>query len=65
MTAMKQTKCYTIECPECEYKFDAEHLVKGEVLACPDCQLNLMITEIEGSQASVELTDTDAEDWGQ
>jgi len=62
--ALKQRIC-EVECPECEFQFSVEKPMVGEVLACPDCQLNLLVTATLGTQVEVELTETDAEDWGQ
>jgi len=56
---------FKIECPECEFTFAADDPVKGEVLPCPDCQLNLLVTKVASGVVEVELTDTDAEDWGE
>ncbi len=63
-TSVKERIC-TIECPECEFDFSLEAPSKGEVIACPDCQLNLLVTGVTGETVDVELTETDAEDWGQ
>ncbi len=63
-TVLKERVCQ-IECPECEFEFSVEAPMTGEVLSCPDCQLNLLITGVAAGSVTVELTETDAEDWGE
>ncbi len=55
----------TVNCPECGNKFIANDPEVGELLVCDDCGLNLIVKSLEKDQAIVELTETDAEDWGE
>lgn len=55
----------TVNCPECGNQFVTKEPEIGELLVCSDCGLNLMVKALEGNKAIVELTETDAEDWGQ
>ncbi len=54
-------------CPECEFEFNIEDPELDEVITCGDCSLNLQITKIDTKDKKVqfELTETDADDWGE
>ena len=55
----------TVNCPECGNNFSTNDPEIGELLVCTDCGLNLLVKELVNNEAIVELTETDAEDWGQ
>jgi lysine biosynthesis protein LysW len=61
------TQLYTAECPECEWAFDIESPEQNEVVRCGDCNLSLIVKELDEQEKKVrlELTETDADDWGQ
>lgn len=54
-------------CPECEWEFKIDEPEENEILACPDCSLNLKVRTIDAANDMVvlELTETAADDWGQ
>lgn len=56
-----------VVCPECEYEFPTEAPLVGEVFPCLDCGLNLKVVGVDAGheRAAVELTESDADDWGQ
>jgi lysine biosynthesis protein LysW len=58
---------YKIKCPECEWEFRVEDPQINEIIACPDCKLNLKVVDIEESGRKIisEMTETEADDWGQ
>lgn len=58
---------YAAECPECEWAFNIESPVQNEVVRCGDCNLSLVVKALDeqGKKAQLELTETDADDWGQ
>ncbi|MFQ5762398.1 MAG: hypothetical protein ACE5PO_05115 [Candidatus Bathyarchaeia archaeon] len=53
-------------CPECNANFDAPaDVVKGEVLSCPDCGLELEVSEVSGEKVAVKKLQIAGEDWGE
>ncbi len=58
---------YTAECPECEWTFSIESPEHNEVVRCGDCNLSFVIKELDdqGQKVKLQLTETDADDWGQ
>jgi alpha-aminoadipate carrier protein LysW len=54
------------ECPSCYFglELDDETIV-GEVIACPDCGVDLEVMEIENGEATVEVAEMTEEDWGE
>ena len=58
---------FAATCPECEQKFTVESPMKDEVLMCGDCGLNLRVVSVDSvaKRALLELTHTDADDWGE
>lgn len=55
------------ECPECffEWENDDDDIIAGEVITCPDCGLDLEITEITDIEIKLEKLDAASEDWGE
>ena len=53
----------TANCPECDAAIDLSGSVANEILACPDCGVDLEITSFE--PPSLELAPMEAEDWGE
>lgn len=54
-------------CTECEWEFEFESPEVNEIVVCQDCKLNLLVVEANENTKSVklELTETEADDWGQ
>ncbi len=53
-------------CPDCDAEIEVQDdVMKGEILSCPSCGLELEVTKIEGD--CVELTELgiEGEDWGE
>ncbi len=63
----KESDGFAASCPECEWGFGVESPTVGEVVVCPDCNLNLIITALNAEKLSIflELTEANADDWGQ
>ncbi len=54
----------TISCPECAAEIMLESGTEvGEILVCPDCGVDLEVTELE--PAAVQLAPMEQEDWGE
>ncbi len=54
------------ECPSCYFEFDLdEGTIVGEVTPCPDCGVDLEITEIKNDIATAEVAEMTEEDWGE
>jgi alpha-aminoadipate carrier protein LysW len=53
----------TANCPECDAEIDLNGVVVNEILACPDCGVDLEITSLE--PPVLELAPMEAEDWGE
>ncbi len=58
---------YAAICPECEWKFNMEAPENNEIIVCQDCKLNLIVVDVAESENTItlQLTETDADDWGQ
>ncbi len=55
-----------VKCPECDCEFDApKDVVKGEVLTCPDCGLELEVVNIDTDPVEVKKMQIAGEDWGE
>jgi alpha-aminoadipate carrier protein LysW len=55
-----------VKCPECAAEFEApDDVVIGEILTCPDCGLELEVTEISGDEVKVKVLQVSGEDWGE
>jgi len=64
---MATTEIFDATCPECDFPFKAEDPAKGEVIACSDCGLNLLVTGVNPAQKRItlELTANKTDDWGE
>ncbi len=51
-------------CPECDAVLSLGDVVKGEIIVCPDCGVDLEVMEIE-PVLSLALAPMEAEDWGE
>jgi len=54
----------TTSCPECEAAMTLDGVMKGEIVVCPDCGVDLEVMDI-GSTISLALAPQEAEDWGE
>ncbi|PJF44055.1 MAG: lysine biosynthesis protein LysW [Phototrophicales bacterium] len=55
---------HTIECLECGATLNlASDLMLGEILACPDCAVELEVVSLDPIQ--VDLAPMEVEDWGE
>ena len=53
-------------CPECAAEFEAtDDVMLREVITCPDCGLDLDVTEISEDHVKVEKITLEREDWGE
>ena len=50
-------------CPECEAPISLQGMIVGEILYCPDCGVELEVTNLE--QPTVSLAPQVQEDWGE
>lgn len=50
-------------CPECEAKLSLQGLMLGEILFCPDCNMELEVLCVEPPE--VALAPRVEEDWGE
>ena len=50
-------------CPECEATVPVQGTIVGEILYCPDCGVELEVTNLE--QPAVSLAPQVQEDWGE
>ncbi len=52
------------KCPECEAEIPfQEDVVKGEILSCPDCGVDLEVTSLDPPEVSP--APEEEEDWGE
>jgi alpha-aminoadipate carrier protein LysW len=51
-------------CPECEANLSLNDVMRGEIVVCPDCGVDLEVTSIEPAVA-LALAPQEAEDWGE
>jgi lysine biosynthesis protein LysW len=60
-------RTFAAQCPECEWNFEIEDPQEGEVVQCADCNLNFLVKGMDPAAGRVhlELTETDADDWGE
>ena len=55
-----------IECPSCFFEFEPEEdVMKGEVVPCPDCGVDLEILDVKDDVIEVEVAEMGEEDWGE
>ncbi len=54
------------ECPSCYFELELDDdTIVGEVVACPDCGVDLEVMKIENSKATVQVAEMTEEDWGE
>jgi alpha-aminoadipate/glutamate carrier protein LysW len=51
-------------CPECEGSLPMDNVVKGEIVVCPDCGVELEVLEVQPA-FELALAPQEAEDWGE
>jgi alpha-aminoadipate/glutamate carrier protein LysW len=51
-------------CPECDAQLSLTDIVKGEIVVCPDCGMDLEVMEIQ-PEIVLALAPMEAEDWGE
>ncbi len=54
----------TAHCPECDATLNLADVVKGEIVVCPDCGVDLEVMEIQ-PVVTLALAPMEAEDWGE
>lgn len=53
-------------CPECAAECEIpDDVVKGEIVSCPDCGLELEVIEISDGKAVLKIVQVEGEDWGE
>jgi len=53
-------------CPECAAEFETPNdVVIGEIVSCPDCGLELEVTEIKADKVVLKIVQVEGEDWGE
>jgi alpha-aminoadipate carrier protein LysW len=53
-------------CPDCLAEFDVpEDVMVGEILSCPDCGLELEVSNREGNKIELQKLAIEKEDWGE
>ena len=50
-------------CPECEAEITLEKPLRGEIIVCPDCGIDLEVISLD--PPVVELAPMEQEDWGE
>ncbi len=50
-------------CPECDGKWDCGSVVKGEIITCTDCGVELEVLSV--APLAVGLAPEEEEDWGE
>ena len=50
-------------CPDCEAEISLVDIVQGEIVVCPDCGIDLEVTNLE--PLVLELAPMEDEDWGE
>jgi len=50
-------------CPECEGALSLSNVMKGEIVVCPDCGVDLEVMSV--NPIELELAPQEAEDWGE
>ncbi len=54
----------TTNCPECDGSITMDDVIKGEIVVCPDCGVELEVLEIQPS-FELAMAPQEAEDWGE
>lgn len=52
-----------LTCPECAAQWEANGLVKGEIVICPDCGAELEVVSLDPLELA--LAPEEEEDWGE
>ena len=53
-------------CPDCDAELDVpEDIVKGEILSCPGCGLELEVKQIKAGCIDLQELTIEGEDWGE
>ena len=50
-------------CPDCDAEITLEGVVKGELVVCPDCGVELEVISVD--PLTFELAPEEEEDWGE
>jgi len=59
-------KVIFIKCPNCDADIKIPpDVIKGEILSCPDCGLEVEVTEMKGGKVEVRVAEIEGEDWGE
>jgi alpha-aminoadipate carrier protein LysW len=51
-------------CPECDANLALDDVVKGEIVVCPDCGVELEVLQLQPA-VQLDLAPQEAEDWGE
>ena len=66
MTETEPKSHYFGMCCECNADLEISgSLVKGEVMTCADCGIDLEVIAIDGDTFQVEYAPQESEDWGE
>jgi len=53
-------------CPDCDAEFEIhDSVVKGEILSCPSCGLELEVKWVRGELVELQELAIEGEDWGE
>jgi alpha-aminoadipate carrier protein LysW len=59
-------KMMLVKCPNCDADIKIpSDVIKGEILSCPDCGLEVEVTEIKRDKVEVKVAEIEGEDWGE
>ena len=53
----------TAHCPECEAEITLDKPLRGEIIVCPDCGVELEVTN--ENPLTLDLAPQEEEDWGE
>ena len=56
-------KTFISHCPECDAEIQLDDVVKGDIVVCPDCAVELKVISLEPPLLSP--APMEAEDWGE
>ncbi len=51
-------------CPECDASLTLDDVIKGEIVVCPDCGVELEVLALQPA-VQLDLAPQEAEDWGE
>ena len=54
---------FTANCVECDAELTLTGVVEGEIVVCPDCNVELEVISLD--PPTLELAPMEAEDWGE